>query len=66
MDEMIKHYGGTVVALFAIVALLLITAGVVTTISQKTDKAVSDLQYESDAAGAVQAGQDMNNPTQAP
>lgn len=66
MQEIIEHYGKVVVALFAIVAILLIAAGVVTIVSQKTDKAISDLQYESDAAGAVQAGRDMNHPTESP
>ena len=51
MHDIIEHYGKVIIALAGVLAALLLTAAVVTTISNKT-KAVSGIEYETQIRNA--------------
>ena len=46
MHDIIEHYGKVIIALAGVIAALLLTAAVVTTISHNTKTAVSGIEYE--------------------
>ena len=50
MHDIIEHYGKVIIALAGVLAALLLTAAVVTTISNKT--AVSGIEYETQIRNA--------------
>lgn len=52
MHDIIEHYGKVIIALAGVLAALLLTAAVVTTISNKTKTAVSGIEYETQIRNA--------------
>ncbi len=52
MHDIIEHYGKVIIALAGVLAALLLTAVVVTTISNKTKTAVSGIEYETQIRNA--------------
>ena len=53
MHDIIEHYGKVVIALAGVLAAVLLTAAVVTIVSDRTKGAVSDISYgERTASGA--------------
>lgn len=52
MHDIIEHYGKVIIALAGVLAALLLTASVVTTISTKTKSAVNGIEYESQIRNA--------------
>lgn len=52
MHDIIEHYGKVIIALAGVLAALLLTAAVVTTISNKTQTAVSGIEYETQIRNA--------------
>jgi hypothetical protein len=56
MHDIIEHYGKVVIALAAILAAILITAGVVTIVKNKTNNAVDNqMNYDNDIRNAYNA-----------
>ena len=46
MHDIIEHYGKVVIALAGVLAAVLLTAAVVTIVSDRTKGAVSDISYK--------------------
>jgi hypothetical protein len=56
MHDIIEHYGKVVIALAAILAAALITAGVVTIVKNKTNNSVDNqMNYDNDIRNAYNA-----------
>lgn len=56
MHDIIEHYGKVVIALAALLATALITAGVVTIVKNKTNNAVDNqMNYDNDIRNAYNA-----------
>lgn len=55
MHDIIEHYGKVVVALAGVLAAVLLTAAVVTIVSEKTKGAVNDISYEEQIYDAIEA-----------
>ncbi|WP_182429869.1 hypothetical protein [Lachnospira eligens] len=56
MHDIIEHYGKVVIALAALLAAALITAGVVTIVKNKTNNAVDNqMNYDNDIRNAYNA-----------
>lgn len=52
MHDIVEHYGKVIIALAGVLAALLLTAAVVTTISNKTKTAVNGIEYETQIRNA--------------
>lgn len=63
MQDIIEHYGKVIIALAGILAATLITVAVVRTVSQKTNAAVNDIQYDSQISDAINKSLDNKNDT---
>ncbi len=57
MHDIIEHYGKVVVALAGVLAAVLLTAAVVTIISDRTKSAVKDVSYKEHIYNAISASQ---------
>lgn len=55
MQDIIEHYGKVIVALAGVLAAILITAVVVGIVSNKTQSAVSGIEYESRINNAIES-----------
>ena len=51
MHDIIEHYGKVVIALAGVLAAVLLTAAVVTIVSDRTKGAVSDISYKENVYG---------------
>ena len=59
MHDIIEHYGKVIIALAGVLAAVLLTAAVVSIVSQKTKDAVNDISYEQQIYDAIEG----NNPS---
>ena len=55
MHDIIEHYGKVVIALAGVLAAVLLTAAVVTIVSDRTKGAVSDISYKEHIYDAIDA-----------
>lgn len=55
MHDIIEHYGKVVIALAGVFAAVLLTAAVVTIVSDRTKGAVSDISYKEHIYDAIDA-----------
>ena len=55
MHDIIEHYGKVVIALAGVLAAVLLTAAVVTIVSDRTKGAGSDISYEEHRYDAIDA-----------
>lgn len=60
MNDIIEHYGKVVIALAGVLAAVLLTAAVVTIVSDRTKGAVSDISYKEHIYDAI----DVSRPNQ--
>jgi hypothetical protein len=64
MHDIIEHYGKVVVALAGVLAAVLLTAAVVSTVTSKTTNAVDNISYEDEVRTAIDSGQTTQEATQ--
>ncbi|MGN0317541.1 MAG: hypothetical protein ACI4E1_06325 [Lachnospira sp.] len=57
MHDIIEHYGKVVVALAGVLAAVLLTAAVVTIVSNKTKGAVEGISYEERIFDAIESSE---------
>lgn len=55
MHDIIEHYGKVVIALAGVLAAVLLTAAVVTIVTDRTKGAVSDISYKEHIYDAIDA-----------
>ena len=55
MHDIIEHYGKVVIALAGVLAAVLLTAAVVSIVSDRTKGAVSDISYKEHIYDAIDA-----------
>lgn len=55
MHDIIEHYGKVVIALAGVLAAVLLTASVVTIVTDRTKGAVSDISYKEHIYDAIDA-----------
>ena len=61
MHDIIEHYGKVVIALAGVLAAVLLTAAVVTIVSDRTKGAVSDISYKEHIYDAIDASRPISN-----
>jgi type II secretory pathway pseudopilin PulG len=64
MHDIIEHYGKVVVALAGVLAAVLLTVAVVSTVTSKTTSAVDNISYEKEIRTAIDSGQTTQEATQ--
>ena len=55
LHDIIEHYGKVVIALAGVLAAVLLTAAVVTIVTDRTKEAVSDISYKEHIYDAIDA-----------